>query len=141
MNVQLATVCDFAADYNGKLCVQGAFDTLCAQTFPVVHPQCSIALRVVFMPDDAGKHEFVVRCIDPEGKECLPAMPAVIDVAFPSSFIPFVSRNLVFTLQRLKFERQGLHRWLVHHGDEVLARIPLRVTLFDERRSTTGPAG
>jgi hypothetical protein len=30
MNIQLATVCDFAADYNGKLCIQGAFDTLCA---------------------------------------------------------------------------------------------------------------
>jgi hypothetical protein len=98
MNIQLATVCDFAADYNGKLCIQGAFDTLCAQAFPVVHPQCSIAVRAVFMPDDAGKHEFVIRCVDPEGKECLPPMPAGLEVTFPSSFIPFVSRNIVYTL-------------------------------------------
>jgi hypothetical protein len=47
----------------------------------------------------------------------------------------------VYTLQRLKFERQGLYRWLVQHRDQTLASIPLRVTLFDERRSATGPAG
>ena len=141
MNIQLATVCDFAADYNGKLCIQGAFDTLCAQAFPVVHPQCSIAVRAVFMPDDAGKHEFVIRCVDPEGMECLPPMPAGLEVTFPSSFIPFVSRNIVYTLQRVKFERQGLHRWLVQHQGDTLASIPLRVTLFDERRSAIGPAG
>lgn len=141
MNIQLATVCDFAADYNGKLCIQGAFDTLCAKTFPVIHPQCSLAVRVIFLPDDAGRHEFIIRCVDPEGKECMPAMPVAIDVAFPSAFIPFVSRNVVCTLQRVKFDRQGLFRWLVQRGSETLASIPLRVTLFDERRSATGPAG
>lgn len=141
MNIQLATVCDFAADYQGKLCIQGAFDTLCAQNFPVVHPQCSIAVRVIFMPDDAGRHEFVIRTVDPEGNECMPQMPCVLDVTFPSAFIPFVSRNIVYSLQRVKFDRQGLHRWLVQHKGETLASIPLRVTLFDDRRSTTGPAG
>lgn len=141
MNIQLAIVCDFAADYQGKLCIQGAFDTLCAQNFPVVHPQCSIAIRIVFQPDDAGHHEFVIRCVDPDGKESLPPMPCALDVTFPSSFIPFVSRNLVYTLQRVKFDRQGLYRWVVQHQNETLASIPLRVTLFDGQRSTSGPAG
>jgi hypothetical protein len=121
MNIQIATVCDYAADYQGKLCIQGAFDTLCAQNFPVVHPQCSIAIRVIFQPDDTGAHEFVIRCVDPEGKECLPATPPIqMDV---------------------KFERQGLHRWLVQHHGDTVASIPLRVTLFDDRRAATGPAG
>lgn len=141
MNIQLATVCDFAADYQGKLCIQGAFDTLCAQNFPVVHPQCSIAVRAIFQAEDAGRHEFVIRCIDPDGNECLPPMPCALEVTFPSAFIPFVSRNIVYTIQRVKFERQGLFRWLVQHQAETLASIPLRVTLFDDRRSATGPAG
>lgn len=142
MNIQLAAVCDFAADYQGKLCLQGAFDTLCAQSFPVVHPQCSIAVRVIFQPDDAGRHEFVIRCVDPDGKECLPATPPIhMEVKFPSQFIPFVSRNIVYSLQHVKFERQGLYRWLVQSQSETLASIPLRVTLFDDRRSATGPAG
>ncbi len=142
MNVQIAAICDFAADYNGKLCMQGAFDTLCAQNLPVAHPQCSIAVRIVFTPDDAGSHEFVIRCVDPEGKEFMPSTPAIhMDVKFPSQFIPFVSRNIVYSMQHLNFERQGLHRWLVQHRGETLASIPLRVTLFDDRRSSAGPAG
>ncbi|WP_395744681.1 DUF6941 family protein [Prosthecobacter sp.] len=141
MNIQLAIVCDFAADYQGKLCIQGAFDTLCAQTFPVMHPQCFIAVRIIFQTEDAGKHEFLIRCVDPEGKEFLPPVRAQMEVTFPSAFIPFVSRNIVFPLHGLKFKRQGIYRWLVQQEDETLASIPLRVTLFDERRSATGPAG
>lgn len=142
MNIQIAAVCDFAADYNGKLCIQGAFDTLCAASFPVVHPLCAIAVRVIFMPEDEGRHDFLIRCVDPEGKECLPSTPPIpMEVTFPSKFIPFVSRNIVYSLQHVKFERQGLHRWLVMHHNQTLASIPLRVTLFDTQRSATGPAG
>lgn len=142
MTLQSATISDFASDYNGKLCVLGCFDTLCASTFPVVHPQCSVAVRVIFQPEDAGKHEFTIRCIDPNGGDCMPPLSATVDVAFPSSFAPFVSRNMVFTLQRVKFERQGLYRWLViHKGQATLSTIPLRVTMYDGSRGATGPAG
>jgi hypothetical protein len=141
MTLQSATVSDFASDYQGKLCVLGCFDTLCASSFPVVHPQCSIAVRLVFQPEDAGKHEFTVRCVDPTGGDCMPPMPAQVDVAFNSTFIPFVSRNIVFTLQRVKFERQGLYRWFIDHRGKTIATIPLRVTQFDGSRGATGPAG
>ena len=141
MTLQSATVSDFASDYNGKLCVLGCFDTLCASTFPVVHPQCSIAVRLVFQPEDAGHHEFIVRCVDPAGGECMPPMPAPVEVSFTSTFIPFVSRNIIFTLQRVKFDRQGLYRWLVDYQGKTIATIPLRVTPFDNSRGAVGPAG
>jgi hypothetical protein len=141
MNLQSATVSDFASDYQGKLCVLGCFDTLCASAFPVVHPQCSIAVRLVFQPEDAGRHEFTVRCLAPGGAECMPPMQAPVEVSFSSSFIPFVSRNLIFTLQRVKFDRQGLYRWTVEHQGKTIATIPLRVTLFDGSRGADGPAG
>ena len=141
MNLQSATVSDFASDYQGKLCVLGCFDTLCASAFPVVHPQCSLAVRLVFQPEDAGKHEFTVRCIDPSGADCMPPMPAPVEVTFNSTFIPFVSRNIVITLQRVKFERQGLYRWTVEHQGKTIATLPLRVTQFDGSRGAIGPAG
>ncbi|MBE7495445.1 MAG: hypothetical protein HS117_10895 [Verrucomicrobiaceae bacterium] len=141
MQLQSATVSDFASDYQGKLCVLGCFDTLCASSFPVVHPQCSLAVRLIFQPEDAGTHEFVIRCLDPDGAECMPPMPAHVEVAFNSTFIPFVSRNIIFTLQRVKFERPGFYRWLLVHQDQTLATIPLRVTQFDGSRGATGPAG
>jgi hypothetical protein len=141
MTVQIATLCDSAADYNGKLCLMGAFDTLCSREFPVVHPQCSLALRFTFGQTEAGRHAFVVRCLDPDGSECLPPFEPMVDVAFPSDFVPFVTRNLVLNLQRVKFDRAGLFRWEVYHQGALVMVIPLRVTLFDETRATTGPAG
>ena len=32
MDIQIATLCDFAADYNGKLVISGTFDTLAARS-------------------------------------------------------------------------------------------------------------
>ena len=45
MDILVSTLCDFAADYQGKLCIQGGFDSLVARQFPVVHPVCAVALR------------------------------------------------------------------------------------------------
>jgi hypothetical protein len=119
----------------------GAFDTLCSREFPVVHPACALVVRLIFEPNDSGRHQFMIRCIDPAGQECIPPFDPVVDVSFPSNFVPFVTRNIVLNLQRLRIERQGVYRWLVQLGDQTLASIPLRVTLFDESRSATGPAG
>ena len=141
MTVQIATLCDSASDYGGKLCLMGAFDTLCAKSFPVVHPQCSLALRLVFLPEQAGAHQLKVSCIGPDGNECLPAFEPKLDVAFPSNFAPFVTKNLVLNLQRIQFERAGLYRWDLSDNGTVVATIPLRVTQFDPSRSATGPAG
>jgi hypothetical protein len=141
MQVQLATLCDSASDYSGKLCILGAFDTLCSREFPVVHPQCSLVVRLTFEPSDIGQHQFMIRCMDPAGLECLPPFDPLIDVSFPSNFVPFVTRNIVLNLQRLRIERQGVYRWLIQTGEKTHATIPLRVTLFDETRSATGPAG
>ncbi|TDU73009.1 hypothetical protein EI77_01475 [Prosthecobacter fusiformis] len=141
MTVQLATLCDSASDYSGKLCLLGAFDTLCAREFPVVHPHCSLVIRLMFEPLDTGRHQFIIRCMDPGGQECLPPFDPVVDVSFPSNFVPFVTRNIVLNLQRLRIERQGVYRWVLELAGNVLFTIPLRVTLFDESRSAIGPAG
>lgn len=141
MTVFIATLCDSAADYSGKLCVLGAFDTLCAREFPVVHPQCSLALRIGYDQADSGRHEMLIRCLDPDGAECLPPFNPVLDVAFPSPFLPFVTRNLVLNLQRVKFERTGLYRFAVQDNGRSLVGIPLRVTLYDDPRHPSGPGG
>lgn len=141
MTVQLATLCDSASDYSGKLCILGAFDTLCSREFPVVHPHCALVIRICFEPADTGHHPFIIRCIDPTGQEALPPFEPVVDVAFPSNFVPFVTRNIVLNLQRLRIERQGVYRWVLELGGKTLITLPLRVTLFDESRSAIGPAG
>lgn len=141
MQLLLATLCDSAADYQGKLCILGAFDTLCAPQFPVVHPQCSLAVRLLFDPVDSGRHEMFVRLLDEDEREVMPPFPPVIDVVFPPGSIPFVTRNVVLNLQRLRFEKPGVYHFAVELDGEPLIRLPLRVARLDDLRATTGPAG
>lgn len=141
MKLLLATLCDSAADYQGKLCVLGAFDTLCAPQFPVVHPQCSLAVRLHFDSEDSGRHEMSIRLLDENGREVMPAFTPRMDVFFPPGNVPFVSRNLVLNLQRLRFEKPGVYVFEIILENNLLMSLPLRVTRMEEMRGTPGPAG
>lgn len=138
MQLLLATLCDSAADYQGKLCVLGAFDTLCAPQFPVEHPQCSLAVRLLFKPEDGGHHQLAIHLHDVELVDVMPPFTSTLEVAFPPERIPFVTRNLVLNFQRLRFERPGVYQFdITLDGAEVVS-VPLRVTRVEPLR---GPAG
>ena len=68
MDVQIASLCDSAADYGGKLCLLGAFDTILVRQFPALHPFCSVALRIIFRDTDEGKHTLRMNLIDEIGR-------------------------------------------------------------------------
>lgn len=141
MQLQLITVCDSATDYHGKLCILGTFDTICAHDFPVVHPQCSLAMRLIYNPHDVGRHEICIELKNEAGLAIMPAFTPVIDVNFPPGSVPFVSRNLILNLHRIQFEGPGLYHFCVSIDGEELTRLPLRVTRFEHMRGTTHPGG
>ncbi|HSJ04052.1 MAG: hypothetical protein ACAI34_15695 [Verrucomicrobium sp.] len=141
MQLLLATLCDFAADYQGKLCVTGAFDTLCAPQFPIVHPQCSLAVRFLFDAGDLGRRQVHIALLDDAGLEVMPAYTPVLEVAFPPGVVPFVTRNLVLNLQRLRFDHPGVYRFVIGLDGAELMSLPFRVTRFEEMRASAGPAG
>ncbi len=128
MDIQIATLCDHAADYNGKMVISGTFETLATQTFPVVHPHCCLALRICVTPEDSGSHKMAINFIDEDGNKIDPKMPLKADfpVELPES-ISFLSRNLVLNLQGLKFDKEGVYFVDVSVDEELMTRIPLRV--------------
>jgi hypothetical protein len=130
----LATLCDFAADYNGKLSIMGAFDTLCARDFPVVHPQCAFALRMCFDHEDQGQHEFNLRLLGTEDEDVVPPCPVPVEMRFPPNAPPFITRNVVLNFQRIKFDKQGLYRFVVERNGKEIQSVPLRVMLYQEPR-------
>jgi hypothetical protein len=137
VQILLSTLCDFAADYNGKLSVIGAFDTLGARDFPVIHPQCAYALRMFFDHEDQGTHQFKLKLLGPEDEEVVPACLVPVELHFPPNSSPFVTRNVVLNFQRIKLDRPGLYRFVVEHNGAELQSTPLRVMLFQE----SSPAG
>jgi hypothetical protein len=129
MDIQIATLCDFAADYNGKLVVSGTFDTLAARALPVVHPSCALAMRFCFTQEDVGRHKLSITIINEDGEALDPAnMPIEpeFDVKMPKD-VPFNTRNMVMNLQGLRFNEGGIYSIDIGYDGELMMRLPLRV--------------
>ena len=129
MDIQIATLCDFAADYNGKLVISGTFDTLAARQLPVVHPSCSLALRFCFTPEDSGRHKLSINIINEDGEPLDPKnMPIEpeFEVQLPAG-VPFLTRNVILNLQGLQFPKGGIYSIDLGCDGELLMRLPLRI--------------
>jgi hypothetical protein len=134
MEIQVATLCDYATDYGGKLCVMGTFDTIAAHQLPVIHPHCALALRVCFKLGDEGHHKFSIRFIDADGNNVIdPPFEPTIDVSFPNDAY-FITRNIIIAMQRLKFERAGHYSIDISANGELPSRIPVRIMQVQSRQ-------
>ena len=135
MDIQIATLCDFAADYNGKMVISGTFDALAAKALPVVHPQCVLAMRICMTPEDSGEHDMTINIIDADGKSLDEKnMPVRIKmpVQVPDN-ASFVTRNFVMNFQGLRFPTAGIYSVDVSVNEELVARLPLRIVQVQDQ--------
>jgi hypothetical protein len=135
MEIQVAALCDSAVDYEGKLCLLGAFDTIVTTTLPAIHPQCSVALRILFRKEEEGFHSVSVLFVDEDGHSIVPPMETSFDVELPEDLF-FSTRNLILNLQQLPFARHGAYSIDVSVDKRQMASIPLQIRLVH-----TQPAG
>jgi hypothetical protein len=126
MEVLSALLCDSAADYGGKLCVLGAFDTIMAGGFPTVHPHCALAVRLLFNDTDEGRRRFSLKLIDSDGRNLLPPLHLEIEVKLREDTF-FASQNLVMNLQGLKFDKPGQFSLDLAYEGKIVSRVPLQV--------------
>lgn len=119
-------MCDAATDYAGKLCVLGAFDTIVAPQLPVMHPQCAIALRLLFRKEEEGAHQLKIDFVNEDGVAVTPALEGKFEVALPEPFL-FATRNLVLNLQQLQFAKAGQYAVDVQVDRTPLTSIPLLI--------------
>jgi len=107
MLLEIFSLCDAAtADFNGKMNILGAFDTIVADSVPAVNPQCTIALRVRFDSIEKGEHGVTVNFVDQDGKHIIPPASGQITIDFPPEQRSG-SANLIFTIQGLRLDRFG----------------------------------
>ena len=106
MKLELFTLCDYAADYGGKLSIIGIFDTLWAKQVPAIHPQCSVAAKMRFEKIEEGRKLVKISIADDDGKPALPAIECPIQVAAPPG-VASISINVVLNIERLKLDRFG----------------------------------
>jgi len=138
MIIQTAVLCDAATDYQSKLNLLGAFDTITTFQMPCMHPQCAIALRVVFERIEEGQHHFKLKFTDDDGKLFIPQMDVPIQAVF-SPEANFFTRNLIINFQNLKFERPGSYSIEVAANNHHLISIPLSVRLLTPPGAAQSP--
>jgi len=126
MNVQIAVLCDAATDYAGKLNLLGTFDTVVTQQLPAVHPQCSVALRIVFSKVEEGQHKVKMNFVDEDGRFVMPSIDIPVDVMLPPD-ASFVARNFLINIQQLKFEKPGQYTIDIAVDGRQETSIPLQV--------------
>ena len=126
MNIQVAVLCDAAADYGGKLNILGTFDTILSRDLPVIHPQCAIALRLCFAKVEEGAHKVRMNFVDEDGKFIMPGIDMPVDVIIPGE-VSFLVRNFVINIQQLKFEKPGQYSIDIAVNGRQESSIPLLV--------------
>lgn len=126
MNVQVAVLCDSATDYNNRLCLLGTFDTLEAQVFPVVKPQCSIALQIRWNSFDEGDHDIKVRFMNEDGAKTLEDIEAKVRVDLPEGAL-LIATNHIVNLQQLTFTKAGTYLITALVDNHFVAEMQLQV--------------
>ena len=139
MEIPIATLCDAATDYGGKLNLLGSFDTVLTSQFPAIHPQCAIALRFVFNKAEEGRRAFRLTFVNEDGKSIMPAIDLNIDVRVPEA-VNYLSRNLIINIQQLKFDEPGQYAIDVAMDDVPQTSIPLLVRENYGAMPSGGPA-
>jgi hypothetical protein len=126
MDIQIAALCDAATDSHGKLNILGTFDTINAGAMPAVHPQCSIALRLVFSKMEEGHKDLKLNFVDEDGKLVMPSVDIPVDIVVPED-TSFISRNFIINIQQMRFERAGLYGIDIAMAGGHVGSIPLLV--------------
>ncbi len=106
MDIEIFTLCDAAADYQGRLNILGVFDTIFAPQMPAAHPFCSVALRIRFQKTEAGQHRLTVHIVNIDGNLLIPAIEGAIGIEILGNS-QIASANVVLNLGQLQFKTYG----------------------------------
>ncbi len=128
MRVEIFTLCDAATvDAGGKLSILGSFDRLNAREAPVIHPQCSLAMKLRFERVEEGKKRIRIAFIDSDGAPVMPPLEATADVNFPGQDATSTV-SLALNIHQLRLPRFGEYSIDVAVDDRQEASSPLYVS-------------
>ncbi len=132
MDIEVFALCDAATEAGGKLNILGAFDCLYAHKFPVMHPQCSVALRMRFSRIEEGTHKIRINFVDEDGKAVLPGLNANTDIKFKEEQ-QYVVSNLILNIHNLKIEKAGRYSIDLAINGKSEKSLPLFVKMVPSR--------
>ena len=105
MKVEIFTLCDAATvDAAGKLNILGSFDRLNAREVPVVHPHCTLAIKLRFDRVEEGQKRLRIAFVDQDGAAFMQNLDATTEVRFPGDD-PSATVSVALNIQQLRLPK------------------------------------
>jgi hypothetical protein len=123
MKIELFTFCDFAQENSGKLTIVGTFDTIISRSFPCVHPQLSVVIRLRFDLWEFANHQFRIETRDLSGNAVIDPIRGNVDVKGAGNATAV--SHLVFSISNLHFKNSGVINFVLYLNDKEQGSIPL----------------
>lgn len=126
MEIEIFTLCDYAAEGQpGKLTIVGTFDTLYCHQVPVVHPNCSIAIRIRMGEKEAGQHHLEIKFQSPSRKE-LTKIQGQLNVV-PNPNTNYSTTNMVVNFPNLELKELGKYTFELWLNGEFQSGLSMHV--------------
>jgi hypothetical protein len=125
MKIEIFPFCDFAQENGGKLTIVGTFDTIISRSFPFVHPQLSVVIRLRFDLWEFSRHSFRIETRDLNGEMSMDAITGNVEVKGVGNATTV--SHLVFSISNLRFHACGMVNFALYIDDKELASIPLYI--------------
>ncbi len=127
MNIEIFSVCDFAADYGqGKLNLMGTFDTINAPALPFKLPHCAVAARLRIGNHEEGKHDFKIKFLDGHGKPFQQELSGQMGV-MKNPHNDYATVNIALNIGGLTFAKPGKYAVELHWDGEFQIGLTINV--------------
>ena len=123
MKVELFTFCDFAQENSGKLTIVGTFDTIVSRTFPCIHTQLSVVIRIRFDLWEFADHKFKIETKDLDGSMVIKPIHGNLEVKGVGNATAV--SHLLFTISNLHFKNPGVINFILYIDEKEIVSIPL----------------
>ncbi|MDR2658476.1 MAG: hypothetical protein LBC27_00590 [Spirochaetaceae bacterium] len=125
MKPEIFTFCDFAQENGGKLTIIGTFDTIITRSFPCVHPQLFVVIRMRFNIGEFNIHSFRIEAVDLDGANCMKPLTGSINVK--SAGNATAVSHFFFAVNNMCFNNPGVTNFVLYIDDREISSIPLYV--------------
>jgi hypothetical protein len=125
MKAEIFTFCDFAQESGGKLTIVGTIDTIITRSFPCVHPQLSVVIRMRFNIGEFTSHAFRIETRDLNGETFIAPVSGAINVKGVGNATAV--SHLVFGVNNLRVRTPGVINFILYIDDREIDSIPLYV--------------
>lgn len=131
MRLTTAMLADSAQVQGGKLYILGGgFETIRARSVPVIHRNINLALILEVGPDERNRDlDIVIDLMDEDGKKLGVSAKGRLRVGDQANLPPGAPSvvPLVSPFYNVRFPEAKGYTFVVHHLDQELGRIRLRV--------------